>query len=79
MYGPHGIRVNAVAPGGVATGIPFPPHVSQAGSERLKPFQSQIPSVTTAEALAVSSRSCCLPTVSTSTAPFSHRTADAVQ
>ena len=54
MYGPHGIRVNAVAPGGVATGIPFPPQLSQAGSERLKPFQSQIPSVTTAEALAAS-------------------------
>ena len=31
MYGPHGIRVNAVAPGGVATGIPFPPHVSEPG------------------------------------------------
>ena len=24
MYGPQGIRVNAVAPGGVATGIPMP-------------------------------------------------------
>ena len=39
MYGPQGIRVNAVAPGGVATGIPFPPHVSEAGSARLQPFQ----------------------------------------
>jgi NAD(P)-dependent dehydrogenase (short-subunit alcohol dehydrogenase family) len=54
MYGPHGIRVNAVAPGGVATGIPFPPSVSQAGSERLHPFQTQIPTVATAEHLAAS-------------------------
>ena len=54
MYGPQGIRVNAVAPGGVATGIPFPPHVSEAGSERLKPFQQQIPTVATAEQLAAS-------------------------
>ncbi|GAA4195594.1 hypothetical protein GCM10022219_20930 [Microbacterium oryzae] len=54
MYGPRGIRVNAVAPGGVATGIPFPPNVSQAGSARLHPFQSQIPTVATAEELAAS-------------------------
>jgi len=54
MYGPAGIRVNAVAPGGVATGIPFPPNVSQAGSARLQPFQSAIPSLATAEQLAAS-------------------------
>ena len=54
MYGPHGIRVNAVAPGGVATGIPFPPTVSEAGSARLRPFQGQIPTVATAEELAAS-------------------------
>ncbi|HEY9425005.1 MAG TPA: SDR family oxidoreductase [Microterricola sp.] len=54
MYGPHGIRVNAVAPGGVATGIPFPPHVSEAGQARLQPFQSAIPSLATAEQLAAS-------------------------
>lgn len=54
MYGPHGIRVNAVAPGGVATGIPFPPNVSQVGSARLAPFQAAIPSVATAEQLAAS-------------------------
>ncbi|MEQ6897668.1 SDR family NAD(P)-dependent oxidoreductase [Microbacterium sp. KR10-403] len=54
MYGPAGIRINAVAPGGVATGIPFPPNVSQAGSARLQPFQSAIPSLATAEQLAAS-------------------------
>lgn len=54
MYGPRGIRVNAVAPGGVATGIPFPPHMSEAGSARLAPFQRAIPTVATAEHLAAS-------------------------
>jgi NAD(P)-dependent dehydrogenase (short-subunit alcohol dehydrogenase family) len=54
MYGPQGIRVNAVAPGGVATGIPFPADISEAGAARLRPFQSQIPSVATAEELAAS-------------------------
>jgi NAD(P)-dependent dehydrogenase (short-subunit alcohol dehydrogenase family) len=54
MYGPQGIRVNAVAPGGVATGIPFPPNVSQAGSARLQPYQAMIPTVATAEQLAAS-------------------------
>lgn len=54
MYGPQGIRVNAVAPGGVATGIPFPPHVSEAGQARLQPFQSSIPTLATAEQLAAS-------------------------
>lgn len=52
MYGLQGIRVNAVAPGGVATGIPFPPRVSETGSKRLKPFQSQIPTVAPAEHIA---------------------------
>lgn len=54
MYGVQGIRVNAVAPGGVATGIPFPPNVSEAGSARLQPFQSQIPTIATAEHIAAS-------------------------
>ncbi|VXB57271.1 SDR family NAD(P)-dependent oxidoreductase [Plantibacter sp. T3] len=54
MYGPHGVRVNAVAPGGVATGIPFPPNVSEAGSARLGPFQAAIPTIATAEQLAAS-------------------------
>lgn len=54
MYGPHGIRVNAVAPGGVATGIPMPANMSQAGTERLTPFQAAIPTLATAEQLAAS-------------------------
>lgn len=54
MYGPQGIRVNAVAPRGVATGIAFPPNVSEAGAARLKPFQAQIPTIATAEQIAAS-------------------------
>jgi NAD(P)-dependent dehydrogenase (short-subunit alcohol dehydrogenase family) len=54
MYGPQGIRVNAVAPGGVATGIPMPAHPSEAGTARLAPFQQQIPTIATAEQLAAS-------------------------
>ena len=54
MYAQQGIRVNAVAPGGVATGIPFPAHVSEVGSARLQPFQSSIPSLATPEQLAAS-------------------------
>ncbi|GAB3631843.1 hypothetical protein GCM10027421_11960 [Microbacterium shaanxiense] len=54
MYGPKGIRVNSVAPGGVATGIPMPPNMSEVGSARLAPFQQAIPTVATAEQLAAS-------------------------
>jgi NAD(P)-dependent dehydrogenase (short-subunit alcohol dehydrogenase family) len=54
MYGPQGVRVNAVAPGGVATGIPMPAHPSEAGTARLTPFQQQIPTIATAEQLAAS-------------------------
>jgi NAD(P)-dependent dehydrogenase (short-subunit alcohol dehydrogenase family) len=54
MYGPQGIRVNAVAPGGVATGIPMPPTMSEQGSARLQPFQAMIPTIATAEQLAAS-------------------------
>lgn len=54
MYGPKGVRVNSVAPGGVATGIPMPPNMSEYGSGRLAPFQQAIPTVATAEHLAAS-------------------------
>ncbi|UOQ61775.1 SDR family oxidoreductase [Leucobacter rhizosphaerae] len=54
MYATQGLRINAIAPGGVATGIPFPPNVSEAGSARLQPFQSSIPSLATPEQLAAS-------------------------
>jgi NAD(P)-dependent dehydrogenase (short-subunit alcohol dehydrogenase family) len=54
MYGPQGIRVNAVAPGGVATGIPMPASISEAGLARLKPFQDMIPTIATADQLAAS-------------------------
>ena len=54
MYGPKGIRVNSVAPGGVATGIPMAPNPSEYGSGRLAPFQQAIPTVATAEHLAAS-------------------------
>lgn len=54
MYGPHGIRVNAVASGEVATGIPMPRTSGCSGSARLAPFHQQIPTVATAEQLAVS-------------------------
>lgn len=54
MYGREGIRVNAIAPGGVATGIPFPPNVSEWGSAKLRPYQMQIPTLATAEQLAAS-------------------------
>jgi NAD(P)-dependent dehydrogenase (short-subunit alcohol dehydrogenase family) len=54
MYAQQGIRVNAVAPGGVATGIPMPANVSEAGSARLRPFQMAIPTIATAEELAAS-------------------------
>jgi NAD(P)-dependent dehydrogenase (short-subunit alcohol dehydrogenase family) len=54
MYAPHGIRVNAVAPGGVATGIPMPASPSESGTARLAPFHNLIPSIATAEHLAAS-------------------------
>ncbi|TDL45151.1 SDR family NAD(P)-dependent oxidoreductase [Microbacterium oleivorans] len=54
MYGPKGLRVNAVAPGGVATGIPFPPNVSEYGQQRLGAFHGTMPGVATPEQLAAS-------------------------
>jgi NAD(P)-dependent dehydrogenase (short-subunit alcohol dehydrogenase family) len=54
MYAQKGIRINAVAPGGVATGIPSPPNISDYGRDRLAPFHSQLPSIATAEELAAS-------------------------
>lgn len=54
MYGQQGLRINAVAPGGVATGIPMSAHPSESGAARLAPFQALIPSIATAEKLAAS-------------------------
>ncbi|GAA1211078.1 SDR family NAD(P)-dependent oxidoreductase [Prauserella alba] len=55
MYGPHGIRVNAVAPGGVATGIARggAPD-SDWGNERTRDFVRMIPPIATAQQLAAS-------------------------
>jgi NAD(P)-dependent dehydrogenase (short-subunit alcohol dehydrogenase family) len=53
MYGDQGIRVNAVAPGGVATGM-RPADQSEAGLARTGPFLRLIPPVAMAEHLAAS-------------------------
>ena len=52
MYGPQGIRVNAVAPGGVATGMAA--GTSDFGRGRLGPFLQLIPGVALPEHLAAS-------------------------
>jgi NAD(P)-dependent dehydrogenase (short-subunit alcohol dehydrogenase family) len=54
MYGPHGIRVNAVAPGGVATGMALPAEPSEFGQGRVREFLGLIPPIATAEQLAAS-------------------------
>ena len=54
MYGPKGIRVNAVAPGGVATGIPMAAEPSAYGTDRVTPFIALIPGLATAAQLAAS-------------------------
>ncbi|SNY71051.1 SDR family NAD(P)-dependent oxidoreductase [Paractinoplanes atraurantiacus] len=53
MYGLEGIRVNAVAPGGVATGMQHNPG-SEFGAARTGSFLRQIPPIATAEQLAAS-------------------------
>ncbi|MFF1883072.1 SDR family NAD(P)-dependent oxidoreductase [Pseudarthrobacter sp. NPDC058196] len=53
MYSPHGIRVNAVAPGPVATGIEAT-FGSELGARRLSPFMQMIPPVAEASQLAAS-------------------------
>ncbi|WP_045745613.1 SDR family NAD(P)-dependent oxidoreductase [Actinoplanes rectilineatus] len=54
MYGNRGIRTNAVAPGGVATGMQQPPNASAYGQERTGPHLRLIPGVALAEHLAAS-------------------------
>ena len=53
MYAGTGIQVNAVAPGGVATGIQVPTQ-AEFGGARLGRFMGNIPGVATAEHLAAS-------------------------
>ncbi|GLW27347.1 SDR family NAD(P)-dependent oxidoreductase [Actinoplanes regularis] len=53
MYGGEGLRVNAVAPGGVATGM-RPTNQSEFGLGRTGPFLRLIPAVAAAEHLAAS-------------------------
>jgi NAD(P)-dependent dehydrogenase (short-subunit alcohol dehydrogenase family) len=54
MYAKEGIRTNAVAPGGVATGIPMAKTLGEFGSARLDEARGNIPSLATAEQLAAS-------------------------
>ncbi|MBK1789040.1 SDR family NAD(P)-dependent oxidoreductase [Prauserella cavernicola] len=54
MYGPRGIRVNAVAPGGVATGLGADARTSEFGRDRTGDFLRLIPAIATAEQIAAS-------------------------
>lgn len=54
MYGPNGIRVNAVAPGGVATGMGASGTNSEFGQQRTGDFLRLIPPIAVAEQLAAS-------------------------
>jgi NAD(P)-dependent dehydrogenase (short-subunit alcohol dehydrogenase family) len=53
MYAKHGIRTNALAPGGVATGIHIP-GAAEFGAPVLGGYQTNIPSIAMAEELAAS-------------------------
>ena len=48
LYGPHGIRINAVAPGGTATGIEGS-FKSDFAKERMAPFLELLPPIATAD------------------------------
>ena len=54
MYATQGIRFNAVAPGGVATGIKLPPNMSETGAVRLGEVRSNMPGLAQAAHLAAS-------------------------
>ena len=54
MYAKEGLRINAVAPGGVATGIPMQGQPSEFGEARLGPARINIPSIADAAHLAAS-------------------------
>lgn len=54
MYARHGIRVNAVAPGGVATGMALSTSPGEFGLGRVRPFLGLMPPISTAGQLAAS-------------------------
>ncbi|QUH03613.1 SDR family oxidoreductase [Saccharopolyspora erythraea] len=54
MYGPQGVRVNAVAPGGVATGMGSGGAASEFGRRRTGDFLDLVPPIATARQLAAS-------------------------
>ncbi len=49
MYAKSGIRTNAIAPGGVATGIPLPEKLGEFGNARLTEARVNMPSLSTAD------------------------------
>lgn len=54
MYAREGVRVNAVAPAGVATGIPMQGTMSEYGAARLAPARVIMPGIADAAQLAAS-------------------------